>query len=69
MMRFSEHVLTRNYGGAGRVTARVDAGLPFRTVLARDIRNVRQIVGPKYDEGLRALLDYYRQKFPSLMAK
>ncbi|MDQ3687365.1 MAG: discoidin domain-containing protein [Acidobacteriota bacterium] len=32
-----EHVLTRTYGRAGAVTAQAERGLPFRTVLARDI--------------------------------
>jgi len=35
--------------------------------LARDIRDVRQIVGPRYDPGLRDLLQYYYKNFPDLM--
>jgi hypothetical protein len=30
---------------------------------------VRQIVGPKYDQGIRDLLQYYRTNFPELMSK
>jgi len=30
---------------------------------------VRQIVGTKYDQGLRDLLQYYRTNFPELMAR
>jgi hypothetical protein len=69
VMEAGEHVMTRTYGAAGRVTAREEAGMSFRDVLARDMRNVRQIVGPKYDPGLRALLDYYYGSCPELMEK
>ena len=53
-----EHILTRTYGVRGRVIARVEAGLPFRQVLARDIRDVRRIAGAQYNSGLRALMAY-----------
>ncbi len=43
--------------------------MSFREVLARDLRDVRQLFGPKYDQGLRDLLQYYRQNFPELMAR
>jgi len=69
VMTSSEHALTRTYSGKGVATARAEAGLPFRQVLARDIRDVRQLVGPKYDQGIRDLLQYYRTNFPELMAK
>ena len=69
VMTASEHVMTRNFGAAGRVTARVEAGLAFRDVLARDIRDVRQIVGSKYDEGIRDLLRYYYECFPDLIKR
>jgi hypothetical protein len=62
-----EHVLTRTYGARGRAIARAEADLPFRQVLARDIRDVRHIAGSKYNKGLRALLVYYRANFPELI--
>jgi hypothetical protein len=65
----AEHILTRTYGFRGAVLAQEEAGLPFRTVLARDIRDLRSIVGPRYNAGLRSLLDYYRANFPTLMEK
>jgi hypothetical protein len=43
--------------------------MSFRDVLARDMRDVRRIVGPKYDAGPRALLKYYNAQFPALMAR
>jgi hypothetical protein len=55
-----EHVLTRTYGARGRAIVRTEAGLPFRQVLARDIRDVRYIAGAKYNKGLRELIAYYR---------
>lgn len=66
-----EHKQTRTYGPRGAVTARVEAAanLSFRDTLARDFRDIRKLFGPKYDEGLRKLIEYYKQNFPGLMAK
>jgi len=64
-----EHVLTRTYGALGAITARQEAGLSFRVVLGRDLRDVRQIVGPKYDQGLRDLIEYYRTNYPELLKR
>jgi RHS repeat-associated protein len=69
VMEQSEHVMTRTYLSKGAATARAEANLSFRAVLARDIRDVRKIVGTKYDQGLRDLLKYYRTNFPDLMAR
>jgi hypothetical protein len=65
----SEHVLTRTFGGRGGATLRAEQGMSFRDVLARDMRDIRQLFGPKYDQGLRELLQYYRQNFPELMKR
>jgi hypothetical protein len=65
----AEHVLTRTYGARGAVTAAQEAGLPFRTVLGRDIKDVRSIVGRRYNEGLLDLIQYYRKNFPDLLDK
>jgi hypothetical protein len=65
----SEHVLTRTFGGRGAATLRAEQGMSFRPVLARDMRDIRQLFGPKYDQGLRDLLQYYKQNFPELIAK
>ena len=65
----TEHVASRTYGSKGVATLQSDAGLSFRDVLARDIRDIRDIVGSKYNEGLRNLTDYYRRNFPDLMGK
>jgi hypothetical protein len=64
-----EHVLTRTYGVRGRAVARAEAGLSFRQVLARDIRDVRRIAGGKYNQGLRELIAYYRENFSDLIQK
>jgi hypothetical protein len=69
VMTQAEHVATRTYGSKGVGTLQSDAGLSFRDVLARDVRDVRSIVGSKYNEGLRDLTDYYRRNFPDLMGK
>jgi hypothetical protein len=65
----AEHVASRTYGSKGIGTLQADAGLSFRQVLARDIADVRSIVGSKYNEGLRNLTEYYRKNFPELMSK
>jgi hypothetical protein len=64
-----EHVLTRTYGVRGRVVARAEARLPFRQVLARDIRDIRRIADRKYNKGLCDLIMYYREHFPTLIYK
>ncbi|MCC6553980.1 MAG: hypothetical protein IT372_13295, partial [Polyangiaceae bacterium] len=69
VMTAEEHAMPRTYGALGRATARSEAGMSFRDVLARDIRDVRRIVGSKYDSGLRDLLRYYREIFPDLMRR
>lgn len=69
VMTEAEHVLTRTYGFNGARTALDEVGIAFRDVLARDIRDVRNIVGSEYNQGLRNLLDYYRANFPELMKK
>jgi RHS repeat-associated protein len=69
MMRTAEHTQTRTYWWRGAQTAAQDTGRPFRDVLAADIWDVRSIVGSRYNEGLQALINYYRTNFPNLMAK
>lgn len=65
----AEHALTRTYGALGRATRRAEADMVFRDVLARDMRDVRQIAGSRYDQGLRDLLQYYRDNYPELMRR
>jgi RHS repeat-associated protein len=66
VMTQADHQLTRTYGAKGRVTRTAEAGLPFRTVLARDIQDLRQIGqvqhgDPSYfNPGITKLLAYYR---------
>jgi RHS repeat-associated protein len=66
VMTHADHVLTRTYGAAGRATRAAEAGLPFRTVLARDIQDIRRIGqlqhgDPAYfNPGITKLLSYYR---------
>ena len=69
VMQQAEHVMTRTFGGRGMATAGADAGMPFRSVLAKDIRDVRGIVGSKYNEGMQKLTQYYHENFPGLISK
>jgi hypothetical protein len=67
VMKASDHALTRTYKGRGRRTKRLEAGLPFRTVLARDIWDLRRIGQTQYgnpghfNAGIQRLLGYYRR--------
>jgi len=61
--------LDRTYGVKGAMTAAAHAGKPFRQVLAQDIVDIRRIVGTKYNEGLKDLIQYYETNFPNLMSK
>jgi RHS repeat-associated protein len=69
VMTTAEHQATRTFAGKGARTAAADAGKSFRDILAKDIKDVRGIVGSKYNEGLRDLIKYYSDNFPNLMSK
>lgn len=69
VMTATEHAATRTFTFKGAITAVEDAGKSFRDVLAKDIRDVRDIVGNAYNQGLKDVLQYYRQNFPDLMKK
>lgn len=64
-----DHKLTRTFGGKGSVTKFADVGLSFRDVLAKDIRDLRSKFGPKYNSGIRDLLDHYYTNQHGLMRK
>ncbi len=65
----TEHQLTRTYGFKGALIVQQETGLAFRDVLARDIRDVRNIAGSQYNQGISDLLNYYRTNFPGLILK
>ncbi|MEU0909912.1 hypothetical protein [Streptomyces althioticus] len=73
MMTDADHRMTRTYGGAGRSTARVDAGLTFRQVLAADFWNLRMIGqvnhgDPSYfNAAISGIMQYYRANYPHLL--
>ena len=62
-----DHALTRTYKSLGRATKAAESGLPFRTVLARDIWDLRRIGQRQYgnpgyfNPGIQGLLGYYRK--------
>lgn len=62
-----DHMLTRTYGARGAATKFAESGLPFRTVLARDIFDIRRIGQQQYgdpsyfNKGIQGLLIYYRK--------
>lgn len=69
VMTTAEHEATRTFGGKGAATKISDAATSFRDVLAKDIKDVREIVGSKYNEGLQQVTKYYKDNFPDLMSK
>jgi RHS repeat-associated protein len=70
-----DHVLTRTYGTKGRTVATAEAGLDFRTVLGRDLRDIRRIAKQRYGSathyapGIKDLIEYYRNNFPTLIER
>jgi RHS repeat-associated protein len=66
VMTQADHTLTRTYGTKGRITKAAESGLPFRTVLARDIKDLRSIGQSQHGDpayfnpGIKKLLAYYR---------
>lgn len=69
VMTTAEHKLTRTYAFKGGATKVEDAALHFRDVLTKDIRDLRSIVGSRYNEGVKEMLKYYKERFPELMMK
>ncbi|MCI3269601.1 polymorphic toxin-type HINT domain-containing protein [Streptomyces cylindrosporus] len=67
VMKQGDHALTRTYKSRGRATKAAESGLPFRTVLARDIWDMRRIGQQQYGDpgyfnpGIKGLLGYYRK--------
>lgn len=61
--------MTRTFAFRGVLTKTQDAGLSFRDVLAKDILDLRSIVGNRYDDGVRDMMKYYKESFPELMKK
>ncbi|MFI6207113.1 LamG-like jellyroll fold domain-containing protein [Streptomyces sp. NPDC051041] len=75
MMTHADHLLTRTYGPAGRVTARLDAGRPFRDVLASDLMDLRRIGQQVYGDAshfntqIAGIVQYYRTNYPHLLQR
>jgi len=66
VIKQADHELTRTYGWRGAMTKASESGLPFRSVLARDIWDLRSIGQAQYgdptyfNDGIKGLLAYYR---------
>lgn len=69
VMTAEEHAMTRTFSFKGALTKTADAAESFRDVLAKDIKDVRSIAGSRYNEGLKAVTEYYEKHFPELMKK
>jgi hypothetical protein len=64
VMTTAEHARTRTFGALRIATKKADASLSFRQVLEADIRDVRSIVGSKYNKGLLDVIKYYKKNCP-----
>ena len=60
VMTTAEHAATRTFTFKGAATAIEDAATSFRDVLAKDIKDVRSIIGNAYNKGLQDVTKYYR---------
>ncbi|MEG2740630.1 RHS repeat domain-containing protein, partial [Clostridium sp.] len=58
LMKKSEHLSTRTYGGRGKKAMIEDKNLNARQRLAKDIKDVRRIVGRKYNKALLKSIKY-----------
>lgn len=73
MMSHADHLLTRTYGSKGRRTKRLDAGLSFRQVLAKDLWDLRKIGQDVYGDAghfnpqIKGIMQYYRTNYPHLL--
>jgi hypothetical protein len=63
----AEHALTRTYAGRANRVLRSEAGMPFRQVLAKDFRDIRNLFGSKYNQGLKDVAKYYKENFGHLI--
>ena len=63
-MDTADHACTASYGNSARAQAyREEIGSlveqgRFRDAMAREIRDIRSLAGSKYNEAIRAMLDY-----------
>ena len=57
-MTVQDHAKTRTFGGSGLGTINRERGLSPREVLTRDISDIRQNFGAKYERGIAEMMDY-----------
>lgn len=55
------HKLTRTWGARGRKTAKEDANSDFWKVLQKDIDDLRNIAGNRYDKGIEELVQWWER--------
>ncbi len=58
LMSKADHAKTRTFAGRGKQAMKVDKGLSARQRLAKDIKDVRNHFGSKYNKGLRQAIKY-----------
>ena len=58
LMSKEDHALTRTFAGRGKATMREDIGLSARQRMAKDLWDIKNKFGKKYNEGIKQMLDY-----------
>ncbi|WP_139490061.1 RHS repeat domain-containing protein [Brevibacillus dissolubilis] len=59
-----DHAQTRTFAGKGKKTMKEDAGLNARQRLAKDVWDVKDLYGKKYNEGLKEAVQYGKKLYP-----
>lgn len=58
LMSKEDHALTRTFAGRGKATMIEDVGLSARQRMAKDLWDIKNQFGTKYNEGIKQMLEY-----------
>ncbi|MBQ2887201.1 MAG: hypothetical protein IJE43_26105, partial [Alphaproteobacteria bacterium] len=58
LMSKEDHALTRSFAGRGKATMIEDIGLSARQRMAKDLWDIKNKFGTKYNEGIKQMLEY-----------
>lgn len=58
LMSKEDHALTRSFAGRGKATMKEDIGLSARQRMAKDLWDIKNKFGTKYNEGIKQMLEY-----------
>lgn len=58
LMSREDHALTRSFAGRGKATKKEDIELSARQRMAKDLWDIKNKFGTKYNEGIKQMLEY-----------